>query len=495
MNSTKKSQSHLSDIMKRLNISGKELALSLHIDETLISKYKNNKRRLTKETSMEISQYIVNCYTDKLSLFFKLTKDILEPYVEKSLEACEKEEIISALNSFLLDFSQNNDFMSFGFTDISWSAEVKIYTGLQGRLEVQKDFFKNASGSKNEIIIGDFIFFDYENEKYFDIYSQTNKTYMDLINAGHKIILIITIDEKYQSYKYLIKWLQLYARDNIEVYCVEKSENYGFNQSIAVEKGRQSYLTLDTNRNFDNDIYVLTKDKACTDYYYNMLSEIKQNAHLILKKIKIHQQYLITKKLEYELFVNNSVYMLDSVFTYRNMPRDMLNEVLEKNDISGNLKETIIDSYNWWQKFYSTYKIKCIFDIEEINKNHKLDKVKDYELSAMAGRDIYIGKYQFEKHIRHVLYNKEYKNFKPAYYPFSKLELVYRYITMISQRDNILIMWSIPNCKNCLYYQAPSYIGGCSRYLKQLWESLPNIHKNKDSFFERTLTDDDSMNF
>ncbi len=144
--------------------------------------------------------------------------------------------------------------------------------------------------------------------------------------------------------------------------------------------------------------------------------------------------------------------MLDSVFTYRNMPRDMLDEVLEKNNINDSLKETIIDSYNWWQKFYSTYKIKCIFDIEEINKNHKLDKVKDYELSAMAGRDIYIGKYQFEKHIRHVLYNKEYKNFKSAYYPFSK-------------------------------------------YLKQLWESLPNIHKNKDSFFERTLTDDDSMNF
>lgn len=187
--------------------------------------------------------------------------------------------------------------------------------------------------------------------------------------------------------------------------------------------------------------------------------------------------------------------MLDSVFTYRNMPRDMLDEVLEKNNINYSLKETIIDSYNWWQKFYSNYKIKCIFDIEEINKNHKLDKVKDYELSAMAGRDIYIGKYQFEKHIRHVLYNKEYKNFKSAYYPFSKLELVYRYITMISQRDNMLIMWSIPNCKNCLYYQAPSYIGGYSRYLKQLWESLPNIHKNKDSFFERTLTDDDSMNF
>lgn len=259
--------------MKTLNISGKELALSLHIDETLVSKYKNNKRCLSKEIAFEISRYIAEYHAKEPSLFFRLTRNILEPYAEKSLE-------------------------------------------------------------------------------------------------------------------------------------------------------------------------------ACTDYYYNMLNEIKQNAHLILKKIKIHQQYLITKKLEYELQCNNSVYMLDSVFTYRNM----LDEVLEKNNINDSLKETIIDSYNWWQKFYSTYKIKCIFDIEEINKNHKLDKVKDYELSAMAGRDIYIGKYQFEKHIRHVLYNKEYKNFKSAYYPFSK-------------------------------------------YLKQLWESLPNIHKNKDSFFERTLTDDDSMNF
>ena len=319
MDSTKKSQSHLSEIMKTLNISGKELALSLHIDETLVRKYKNNKRRLSKETAFEISRYIAEYHAKEPSLFFRLTRNILEPYAEKSLEACEKEEIISALNNFLLDFSVSNNFMSTGFTDVSWGTEIKIYTGLQGRLEVQNDFFKNASGSKNEIIIGDFIYFDYENEKYFDIYSRTNKTYMDLINAGHKIILIITIDEKYQSYKYLIKWLQLYARDNIEVYCVERAENYGFNQSVIVEKGRQSYLTLDTNRNFENDIYVLSKDKACTDYYYNML-----------------------------------------------------------------------------------------------------------------------------------------------------------------------IMWSIPNCKNCLYYQAPSYIGGCSRYLKQLWESpRKSIFKNIYLFYEK----------
>lgn len=55
MDSTKQSKSHLSEIMKTLNISGKKLALSLHIDETLVSKYKNNKRRLSKETTFEIS--------------------------------------------------------------------------------------------------------------------------------------------------------------------------------------------------------------------------------------------------------------------------------------------------------------------------------------------------------------------------------------------------------------------------------------------------------
>ena len=57
MDSTKQSKSHLSEIMKTLNISGKKLALSLHIDETLVSKYKNNKRRLSKETAFEISRY------------------------------------------------------------------------------------------------------------------------------------------------------------------------------------------------------------------------------------------------------------------------------------------------------------------------------------------------------------------------------------------------------------------------------------------------------
>ena len=88
MDSTKQSKSHLSEIMKTLNISGKKLALSLHIDETLVSKYKNNKRRLSKETTFEISWYIAEYHAKESSLFFRLTRNILEPYAEKILEAC-----------------------------------------------------------------------------------------------------------------------------------------------------------------------------------------------------------------------------------------------------------------------------------------------------------------------------------------------------------------------------------------------------------------------
>ena len=179
--------------------------------------------------------------------------------------------------------------------------------------------------------------------------------------------------------------------------------------------------------------------------------------------------------------------MLDSVPTYRNMPEEILLEVLDKNKITGNLRDEIMKSYYWWQKFYSENSIRCVFDIEETRKNLSSKKIIDYELSAITGKKIYVTEEEEKVHFKYLLYENTWKSFQIAYYPFSELELVYRYITKIAQGDTLLIMWSSMKSKNCLQYQETSYIGGCSRYLKRLWTGLPTGNRNKDCFYERVL--------
>lgn len=72
--------------MKTLNISGKELALSLHIDEILVSKYKNNKRCLSKEIAFEISRYIAEYHAKEPSFFSDLQEIFLNLTLKKALK-------------------------------------------------------------------------------------------------------------------------------------------------------------------------------------------------------------------------------------------------------------------------------------------------------------------------------------------------------------------------------------------------------------------------
>lgn len=477
---------HLTTVMKRLQISSKELALSLRINATLVSKYRNQKRRISKELAEQIASYIILDFCRGYTCLQSNLKDLLEPYSEKSIEAYTIEELVPLLADYLLDDSQVEDRDIAAIQHGCWDTQVQLYTGLQGWKDVTSAFAERAvKRSNHEIYIGEFVYFDYEKQENYEIYSHANQVYMDLIEAGHKLTLITTMKEEYQSYGVLIKWLQLYARDNIEVYYLEFPDKWDYQQSVVVEKGEQVYVNLDAHRDYEKDIYMRVTDPAVVDYYYRMLREMKTYAHPLLEKIKIHQQQRLQYQMEKDLFPGRTVYLLDSVPTYRNMPESVLLQVLEDNGIENALKEEILNSFHWWENFYAKNHCRCIFDLEEIEKNCAVDQILDYELSAIVGREIYVKQEYLQQHFQYLLYNHTWSRFQMAYYPFSKLELVYRYLTMIVQGDNLLIMWSMPNCKNCLQYHESSYIGGCKRYLKHLWQELPNANKNRDSFFER----------
>lgn len=480
--------SHLSTIMKLLQLSSKELAASLHINVTLISKYRNQKRRLTKDLSTEISKYIVNDFCDGYTCLQSTLKDLLEPYSDKSIEAYTNEELVPLLSDYLLDDGQADKDILPEAKARAWETSIRCFAGLPGWIDVTNAFAARALKRQgSEILIGEFVYFDYEKKDNYEIYTQSSRIYMDLLNSGHKLTIITTMKEEYQSYEVLIKWLQLYAMDNIDVYYIDFNDAWDYQQSIFVEENAQVIVNLDAHRDYEKDVYVLSDDNYIVDYYYGMLREMLTYAHPLIEKIKIHHQARVRSQIEKRLIAGRAVYMLDSVPTYRNMPEEILLEVLDKNKITGNLRDEIMKSYYWWQKFYSENSIRCVFDIEETRKNLSSKKIIDYELSAITGKKIYVTEEEEKVHFKYLLYENTWKSFQIAYYPFSELELVYRYITKIAQGDTLLIMWSSMNSKNCLQYQETSYIGGCSRYLKRLWTGLPTGNRNKDCFYERVL--------
>jgi len=130
----KKSTSRLAYLMNALNILGGDLANELHVDYSLVSKWKNNKRPLTNRSSYlkKIADYILSIDSAAKKEFII---HLLKEY-DPNLNIASPKDIHSSLCRFLSESSQpiqSYNKLIYGDNKNTYQTGFKVYTGNEGK--------------------------------------------------------------------------------------------------------------------------------------------------------------------------------------------------------------------------------------------------------------------------------------------------------------------------------------------------------------------------
>lgn len=486
-----KTESHLAVLMKQLQITGKEMACALHMDVTLISKYRNGKRKLLRNLAEEIAEYVLQIFCINYPSAKQDLRVLLEEYGHKSIMAYSDEELKFLLTEYLLeDYKDEVIYIEQEVHEHHKKGVVDFYTGYEGWAKAYEDFTNAVCDNSeepetNEVFIGDYQAIDFERTENYQLYLHADKMCKRMLQAGRKIILLTTVKKRYQSYAILLNWLQLYANDNVEAYYIEDFQLFENKECILVQPGRIAFSGKDTDRTYSPDIYIVTREQIMVNYYYAVCQVIRSHSIPLVHKIRMYNQKKLHKTIQNVIYQNRLIYIIDTMPSYRNMPEALLLEILTENGIEGELRQECIDDWDLWQEFYTQNECKCNYDIESIEANLKKEKIKDIELSVIVGKEIWISRKQFIQHLQFLTNTSMWKDEDIAFSQFSKMELAYDYITMMVQGDNLLLMWSAHGSPNCLQFTEPSLVGGCRRYVKEMWNNLPVIYRNRKLLWER----------
>ena len=229
------------------------------------------------------------------------------------------------------------------------------------------------------------------------------KQMISLGQSGKRVNIIDKVTDSYKPYDIINRWLNLYLTDNIEVYYIEEYNNVLKADSLYVLPGKAAVIGMSTDKKTADNLYLYFDDPKSTAFYTAKMKTIMSRAKKLIYKIEVRDSMGMVELLDEYLRVNQTTYMLNPRPTFRNMPVDLLREILEDNGVSKELIQHCININRKRHEIRMRCKYRQIYDITAIEEALNQDFIIEYELSQIAGREIRITRKQFLKQLSYIL--------------------------------------------------------------------------------------------
>ena len=489
---TKKSLSRLGLLMDRFNITGRELANALHVDYTLVSKWRNHTRILTPRSThlKKIIEYFVAF--DSNTHYSKLIKILSEAYPE--IQIGTEKDIALFLSRWLSD---NDDDKGSNALPISMinsrnvsSGQFYIFKDNAGRREASIKFLQIALSS--EVKGQELLLFSQENPSWFyddpefvDVWREKN---LDFLNKGGNIQVIHTIDRLYKSIaNSLIKWLPLHMTGKTLSYYYPQILDTPIKTTLYVLKNHAVIFGITAEGLSKTSYTYLTAEPITIQQCEFVLQSLLGDSLPLFEKFFSHQTDKLMKTIVKAGLKDENNYYITLPPTLGMMSQEMLRSILIEN----NLEDEVIKTYISYQatlkeQFYAhsgNYHFRCIYDINKLEEILASDEIILSELSIFTGKRIKVSRNtlcQCIEEMTNVL--KEVPHFEIALIegpPAPGLENLNIWI-----KENVITVSSsidsYANLPFALATQETTAVNSCFHFINQVWKAIPQVKRDKN---------------
>lgn len=481
--------SRLGLLMNTLGISGSELAASLHVDSSLVSKWRNNHRTISHNSPY--LQDIAGILIDKeakaeLDVIANLLR-VFDPGVDLS----DPENTIDCLCRWLTSLTPS---------DINLQTAV-VSPNLQGAYDSAVRIWQGSSGRRDAVLffLQKVLAMPAPQQLY--LVSQDNISWMlakpaflqqwqsyllEILKQGHKITIIHWVDRSINRIESILEyWLPLHLTGQINAWFSPVYTDLSYFLTLFLVKNAMALTGVTTKEMDDSTI--------CTTYSNDPISLAQYEAVFegLLKEcrplIKIYSTDKLIEVIDQtftDLDVLENSYCFSHSLQFSTMSAELLRDILQTNKVKNATINRILKYHENITKARklsrSEQKTRYVVEKDRLLR-YGLDKpVVDFELSLFAGKSVVLDLKHQLQHLKDTIkYLQESKNGELGITNSLINQKVP--INLWIRENNSVVAWSeLPELAYTAYALEPTVVRAFYTHFDAKWQEIPRVMRIKD---------------
>lgn len=482
-----KNISKLTYLMNALDIRGIELATALHVDYSLISKWKNHKRPLTTRSVYlkKIADYILSIDSAAKKEFIL---QILKNY-DPILQIDSPKEVHNCLCRFLSEPPQAIQSYSkpiFRENRNTYQTEFKVYKGNEGRrraiMELLDYTLAMPEGQQLFLVNQEDMTWLVEDTNYLDSW---NGKLFQLLKKNHRLKIIHSVDRQVVDLASVIRqWLPLHLTGGIESYYFPKYIDSSFKITLLIVENTAALTGIVVDEDLNTRYTALYNDKVTIKLYESIFEKwLTESLPLIEMHSITEIDHFLDKVFEMGQKSENSYFYAD-IPLFITLSENLLTKILQDN----NIEETMIKKCLYYHQqvnsnFHSNIDRianRHIYSLAKLENLLHADKILYNDLSLITGRNISVSKEYFQQHLRLLaerLDNNE--SFEIALLSTENKPNTIP-VALWFKQNSLITAWSSASMPYALTANETTLVNAFYYYYDSIWNSIPRINRRKD---------------
>lgn len=332
-------RTHFSQLLFSFRVSGRELADSLHIDSSLVSKWKNNKRSLKGNSPMLESIVDYFAALDSMSNYSTLMTLLGTEYV--NLDPASPQQIKTALKHWLL-CTVDTPAEAFSLSDFMGCCKKGRehthleFKGNEGKRDAVLGLLKASlslpPGQELWCFMQDTGQWFTEDENYAAIWETAN---LDFLSKGNSIHIIHIMDRQYHALaKSMLAWLPLYLTGRVTPYFASPhTSNTEIRKSVILLKDKLLLYHLAPEDNSLETTTLAFNHSAILEEAYQMIQIPFTYA------VPLFSPYYLNDHYKYAHFLSKMVNLDEEQYVFMRFPfvnvisLSQIQEILDENKV------------------------------------------------------------------------------------------------------------------------------------------------------------------
>jgi|LGOV01.1.fsa_nt_gb transcriptional regulator with XRE-family HTH domain len=475
-------KSNLAYLMSNLNISGKELSEAIHVDVSLISKWKNKKRKINKKAphfENMIDYFIKIDETNQ----YKILKKI---FLEKEIKIGNINELKKNLKLFILNDIQNDLLSPFDIplshntnNDV-YDYNVRIFKDNSGRREAVLEFLDivlNMNEPQELLLISQEDMTWMLEDK--DFLIEWNQKLNKILKNNHKVKIIHFVDREVEDISNVIKyWIQLYSNVNIESYYYTKFTDTPLKQTLFIVKNHSAIYGVNYNNQTSKRYTAMYCDDFSVNMYENMFNHYLEDSNPLITKFNSKKIPEFIKQIQYCKHNQTKSYFYTYEPSFIHFKPDLLKNILINNNVN---KEKINEIIYFHSIFSSANQetTSIVYNFSRFNNLIASGKIKFDQLSFLAEKDIFINHNDIMQLLESLISYLQDDTESNIVIIDSKELLEMVPMNFIISANNFVTTNNLNDATELSFANELTTVSAFEYFFNNIWSSIPRISKDK----------------
>ena len=404
--------SRLSLLMPLLNVTGRELACALQVDHSLVSKWKNNHRRIPDRPDSldKIAEYFIN--KDAQSSMFALAGLLGIP--ESETRPADQSELKIKLKQWLQDPAPVNGNSSTGqqfwLSQNSYVCPAEIFPGSAGRKDAVLNIIDTVLSlpSSTELWV-----ITQENPSWVEedptFTALLRQKIIQLNERGHHLKIIYWLNHQTNSLQNLIRdWLPMQMDHKISTWYFPMYSPSTTLMTYYIVPGYAVMSGVMTNAGLIQRLSIVFRDPATVKAHEHIFRSYLGESQSLLEVHDSHQQNERVQKIlvaarhirEKSTFLQShlpSSLLLPQDLSEQLIEIDGQNELLQLADLQQNNR---LEHASWLEDIILQKSVRHVYNLSSLRQASRQAQIHDKFLSVLTGNPVYISQHIFRSLLR-----------------------------------------------------------------------------------------------